>query len=103
MDSDNNLHFKSILSEWTDFCGLWDKGGGRVERRTCIEDGGGEGICPESRRGIYAIVQYYPGHVTKGEREGKRELLVRRGTDKRDEKRKLEKERSKKQKGANKP
>lgn len=27
MDSDNNLRFKSILSKWTDFCGLWDKGG----------------------------------------------------------------------------
>lgn len=25
----NNLHFKSILSKWTDFCGLWD-GQGRA-------------------------------------------------------------------------
>ncbi len=47
---------------------------------TCIEDGGGEGICPESQGGIYAIVQYYPAHVTKRERVGRRELLVRRET-----------------------
>lgn len=26
MNSDNNLHFESILSEWTDFCRLRDEG-----------------------------------------------------------------------------
>lgn len=86
MDSDNNLRFKSILSKWTDFCRLWDKGGGWWV--TCIEDGGGEGICPESQRGICAIVQYYPAHVTKWERAGQREPLVSRGTDEKYEKRK---------------
>lgn len=70
---------------------------GEDGRGTCIEDGGGEGICPESQRGIYAIVQYCPAHVTKGERVGQRELLVRR---ERDEKRKQEMERSKKHKVA---
>ncbi len=69
---------------------------------TCIEDGGGEGICPESQRGIYAIIQYYPAHVTKGKRVGQRELFVQRETDKRDEKREQEMERGKKHKGANK-
>lgn len=46
MDSDNNLRFKSILSKWTDFCRLWDgvRGGAGW---SCMEDGGGEGICPE--------------------------------------------------------
>lgn len=34
---------------------------------TCIEAGGGEGICPESQSGICAIVQYYAAHVTKEE------------------------------------
>lgn len=33
--------------------------------RTCIEVGGGEGICPESQSWICAIVQYYAAHVTK--------------------------------------
>lgn len=93
MDSDNNLHFKSILSKWTDFCRLWDKGGGWWV--TCIEDGGGEGICPESQRGICAIVQYYPAHVTKWERAGQREPLVSRGTDEKYEKRKQDMERRK--------
>lgn len=63
---------------------------------TCIEDGGGEGICPESQRGIYAIVQYYPAHVTKGGRVGQRELLVSRERDERYEKRKQETERRRK-------
>lgn len=75
--------------------------GGRTGGRTCIEDGGGEGICPESQRGIYAIVQYYPAHVTKADRVGQtREPLVRRETDERDEKRKQEMERGKKHKVA---
>lgn len=34
---------------------------------TCIEAGGGEGICPESQSGICTIVQYYAAHVTKEE------------------------------------
>lgn len=61
MNSDNNLHFESILSEWTDFCRLRDEG----------EDGEGlvwkkgEGICPQSQRGICAVVQYSPVHVRK--------------------------------------
>lgn len=62
---------------------------------TCIEEGGGEGICPESQRGICAIVQYYPEHVTKCERAGQREPLVSRGTDEKYEKRKRDMERRK--------
>lgn len=50
----NNLRFKSILSKWTDFCGLWPTGG---VGWAYIEDGGGEGraeegICPEVQGGI---------------------------------------------------
>lgn len=41
---------------------------GREDRQGGIEDGGGEGIRPDSQRGICAIVQYYPAHVTTGER-----------------------------------
>lgn len=59
-------------------------GGGVGGTGACIEEGGGEGICSESQGGIYTIVQYYPAHVTKRQRE----WLVRRGTDERGGKRK---------------
>lgn len=55
--------------------------------------GEGRAYVSESQRGIYAIVQYYPAHVTKGERVGQRELLVSGETDERYEKRKQEMER----------
>lgn len=69
---------------------------GREDRQGGIEDGGGEGICPDSQRGICAIVQYYPAHVTKGERVSQRVELVNRKTDERYEKRKQETERRRK-------
>lgn len=77
MDSHNNLHFKSILSKWTDFCGLWDMG--EDGWGTFVEDGGGEGICPERWRGIHTISKYYPACVTKGEKSGPKRAVSQQG------------------------
>lgn len=78
--------FKSILSEWTDFCRLWDKGGGRAGN---LYRGKGEGRAyvlkvGEGFKPSFNITQHM---WQKGERVWQRELLVRRETHERDEKR----------------
>ena len=56
MDSNNNLHFKSILSEWTDNCRQWDKGGGRAgdlyRRRGKGREGKGRAYVLKVREGF---------------------------------------------------
>lgn len=70
MDSDNNLRLKASYLSGQISAGCGTCGGG--EGWTCIEDGGGEGICPQSRSGICGIVQYCTTHVTKEEKKSRR-------------------------------
>lgn len=88
MDSDNNLRFKSILSEWTDFCRLWDKGGGGGV--------GGEGLYRKMGEGRAYVLKVREGftpsfnialHMWQRGGEAEEKLLE---TDDRDEKRKPE-------------
>lgn len=77
MDTDNNLHFKSILSEWTDFCRQWDKGG------LCLHRGRGEGmVCVLKVREGFTPSFHITLHTEgKAERAGQQERLVSEEAD----------------------